>query len=177
MILVLLSGGGRLETNPAASYERMSRAAGHPLRTNSTTRTREEQAALYDGWVKRKPGYNYALPPGQSVHETGYAMDVDNSEYAWMEKYGAEHGWHRTNPNERWHYEYVYATDAHRNDESEDDMFTEEDRHRARVTRDLAKQAATDAAAARAAAEAAATRTRQIRDALLSAGVIVKTWA
>lgn len=114
MILVRLSGGGQLAVNPAASYERMSVERGRALRTNSTTRTRAEQAALYEGWVKRKPGFNFALPPGQSVHERGYAMDVDSREYAWMESYAAAHGWRRTNRREPWHYEYVYVNDTKR---------------------------------------------------------------
>lgn len=111
-ILRALSNGGKLATAAALSFERMSAEYGRPIPTSSTTRTFAEQSALYRGWIYRLPGYNYALPPGTSVHERGYAIDVAAAARLWMGIHAAEHGWYRTNPAEWWHYEYAAARDT-----------------------------------------------------------------
>ena len=61
--------GQRVEVNIARQYHLMESAFrdafGLDLIISSGTRTREEQAYLYNGWVKRLPGFNLAAPPGQ----------------------------------------------------------------------------------------------------------------
>lgn len=65
--------GHRVETTVAAKFREMAaefqRVWGLSLHVESGTRTRAEQQRLYDGWLKRLPGFNLAAPPGQSFHE------------------------------------------------------------------------------------------------------------
>lgn len=113
LTLVTLPDGHQLDAGAAASYLRMSAARGHLLAITSAYRSTTEQAALYAGWIARRPGYNFALPPGSSVHELGRAGDFGDVEYPWLEAHAGEFGWHRTNANERWHYEYDLTRDRH----------------------------------------------------------------
>jgi hypothetical protein len=113
MILTRIVTGFQLDAPAAASYARASTAFGSPLPVTSAYRSTAEQRALYDGWIRRRPGYNFALPPGQSVHELGLAVDFTPAAYTWLETNAAEFGWHSTNPLERWHYEYMIGRDRH----------------------------------------------------------------
>lgn len=111
--LVAVAGGKLLAPAAAASVARMNAARGRALAITSAYRDPRAQAQLYAGWVARLPGYNYALPPGLSVHEKGRAADFGPSGYTWLEAHAAAHGWRRTNPAERWHYEYDVTRDRH----------------------------------------------------------------
>jgi hypothetical protein len=113
MILVTLPDGHRLDVSAAASYTRMSAAHGHPLLVTSAYRSLAEQAYLYAGWIAHLPGFNFALRPGTSQHQLGLAVDFDATEYIWLETHAADYGWRRTNPAERWHYEYFEHLDLH----------------------------------------------------------------
>lgn len=104
LVLIAIRSGGRLEQKAAASWERACNAAGRILRVTSAYRTPEHQLVLYTNWINRVPGYNFATPPAVSAHPKGIA--VDTPEYEWMEKNARAFGWIRTDPNERWHYEY-----------------------------------------------------------------------
>ena len=122
------SKGQWLNGNAAASYTRVL-AAGCPtggISGKGAGRTRKEQEYLYDGWVRRLPGFNLAAPPGKSRHERGNALDLETGTAAqrWMcaggdyrkvrggEKLRAhQYGWFRTVPNEPWHFEYFPERD------------------------------------------------------------------
>ncbi|WP_033400068.1 D-alanyl-D-alanine carboxypeptidase family protein [Actinokineospora enzanensis] len=53
-----------------------------------------------------KPGLPRALPPAESPHVRGLAMDVRPREGArWLEEHGSRHHLYRTYDNEWWHFE------------------------------------------------------------------------
>lgn len=103
--------GGSLSADAAASYNRM-RAAGLPAGITSSFRSRAEQTRLRNLYLAGKG--NYALPPGQSKHETGYSLDVPEPARSWMAANARAHGWRRTNSSEPWHYDYFPAEDQHK---------------------------------------------------------------
>lgn len=110
MGLVSIGDGESLLQAPAASFERMCAEAGRRLEVTSAYRSAAEQQYWYDGWVARKVGFNFALPPDKSDHVKGIA--IDTPEYSWMEKNANKHGWYRTDSRERWHYVYFPARDT-----------------------------------------------------------------
>lgn len=124
--------GQRVEANVAAAFRRLAAAfkakTGCDLLVTSGTRTRAEQAELYDGWINRRPGYSLAAPPGQSNHEEGgpigpRALDLrDSGNDAGVQTigtyrsnvlvrlapaYGFKNAGHYFNPREGWHYEFT----------------------------------------------------------------------
>lgn len=124
--------GQRVEVNVAAAFQRMraefKRVFGLDLLVTSGTRTRAEQARLYDGWRRRLPGFNLAAPPGKSNHEESgprgpRALDLrDSGSDAGVTRLGSKRSnWlaanaprfgftpagHRFSPREAWHYEYT----------------------------------------------------------------------
>lgn len=108
--LVPIAPGHSLAPAPAASYARML-AAGCPLGITSSWRSPETQRYLYDGWMRRLPGFAFALPPGSSKHEIGYALDLKAAAASWVRAH-PEHGWRFTNPNEWWHVDYFLVADV-----------------------------------------------------------------
>ena len=81
-----------------------------------------EQSRLYNGWIRRLPGFNLAAPPGSSAHNYGNAADVGvivNGKYISIGNYAparrllAKYGLRRTvrdsrgNVLEQWHVSYV----------------------------------------------------------------------
>lgn len=126
--------GKRVEVHVAAAFDKMAAAFkkkfGLELRVTSGTRTRAEQQRLYNGWIKRLPGYNLAARPGTSNHEeTGprgpRALDLHDTgsdagvtvigsrRSNWLAanapKYGFKNAGHYFNPREGWHYEYQWS--------------------------------------------------------------------
>ena len=80
--------GERVAVGTAARFKRLAAAfqaeTRCSLHVSSGTRTRAEQAYLYDGWINRRPGFNLAAPPGTSNHEESgpigpRALDVYDS--------------------------------------------------------------------------------------------------
>ena len=80
--------GERVAVGTAARFKRLAAAfqaeTACSLHVSSGTRTLEEQAHLYDGWINRRPGFNLAAPPGYSNHEESgpigpRALDVYDS--------------------------------------------------------------------------------------------------
>ncbi|MGK8467811.1 M15 family metallopeptidase [Nocardia cyriacigeorgica] len=85
-------------------------AAGVPLSITSGHRTPAEQQALWDEGLRTygSPGEarRWVLPPGESTHVTGNAVDVGPIEGArWLEANGNRWGLCRTFDNEWWHFE------------------------------------------------------------------------
>lgn len=89
-----------------------ARAEGVRLRIRSGYRTEEEQRAL---WVQALEDYGseaeartWVLPPGESRHELGLAIDVGPREgIDWLGSNGAGHGLCRTMAWEPWHFEWI----------------------------------------------------------------------
>jgi len=108
--LATLSGCGQLEVHAAASNERMSAAHGSPIAITSAYRTRAQQGTLYSGWVNHFPGYNFALPPDESKHVEGLA--IDTPDHAWVKAHGEPFGWFGVT-GEDWHFEYRIDRDQH----------------------------------------------------------------
>lgn len=109
----------QLDAPAEASWQHM-RADGSPSGLTTAYRDSAYQRKLYNGWMARLPGYNFALPPGHSMHELGLAVDVTQVTADWMAAHGAAYGWTRpagwnakgiTNP-EWWHFEYSILRDT-----------------------------------------------------------------
>jgi hypothetical protein len=93
------------------------------LPLKSGFRTYAKQEYLYNGYVKKLPGFNLAAKPGFSNHEDGYAYDFaiagyeGNPRYDWLKRNAPRFGFVRTVNKEPWHWEYrpqVAATGAYK---------------------------------------------------------------
>ena len=85
---------------------------GMLLPLKSGFRTYPKQEILYNGFIRRLPGFNLAARPGFSNHEDGLAYDFaisayeGNARYDWLKAHGPAHGFVRTVNKEPWHWEY-----------------------------------------------------------------------
>lgn len=111
--LTSIGGGHKLATAPAASFERMQKAHGSTFPVTSAYRSTADQQKLYDGYKKGLPGYNFALPPSQSNHCKGTAVDFGRDAIPWLVAHGADYGWVQ-DKNEDWHFDYVPSKDKHK---------------------------------------------------------------
>ena len=118
----------------ANAFDKMAKAAkesGYNIRAISTYRSYYYQKDLYNNYVAKdgqKNADTYSARPGFSEHQTGYAVDIDNTkvdytsfgstkEFEWMKnnsyKYGyilrytKENEWITGYKDEPWHYRYV----------------------------------------------------------------------
>lgn len=85
-------------------------AAGVPLYINSGKRSRAEQERLWRDGLRTygSPGAarRWVLPPGESTHVTGEAVDVaPRAGAAWLQRNGYRYGLCRPFGNEWWHFE------------------------------------------------------------------------
>ncbi|MFC9994866.1 M15 family metallopeptidase [Nocardia sp. NPDC127526] len=85
-------------------------AAGVPLWIVSGYRTPAEQQAMWDDGIATygspDEARRWVLPPGESTHVTGEAIDVGPRAGAqWLEDNGNRWGLCRTYDNEWWHFE------------------------------------------------------------------------
>lgn len=92
--------------------EAQAHREGVPLSVTSGYRTAAEQDALWRQAIATHGGEaqarKWALPPGESTHVTGDALDVGPREgAAWLEANGWRWGLCRTYANEWWHFELV----------------------------------------------------------------------
>lgn len=98
--------GGRLDSAIAGAVVAMMDAAkkdGVNLKISSSYRSRQEQEVLY---AKYKNGTgNLAAKPGTSNHESGLAIDFQNTTgaYSWLAKNAGRFGL-KNLPGEPWHY-------------------------------------------------------------------------
>lgn len=84
---------------------------GQIVGLTSGYRTPARQAVLYAEEVRRSGSVaaarRWVLPPHESRHVAGTAMDVRPTEGArWLEEHGGRHGLYRVYDNEWWHFEY-----------------------------------------------------------------------
>jgi LAS superfamily LD-carboxypeptidase LdcB len=133
-----------MRKDAAAAYERMKQAAksqGVDLKATSAFRSWKEQEVLRKNWVERKAGANPASKPGNSLHQSGIAVDIQTGTpnpfkgtrfgydpfkpslaeysgaskiYKWLAKNAAEYGFVRTVVSEPWHWVYFGADTAKR---------------------------------------------------------------
>lgn len=125
-LLQLTSGGRKLSTPAALSYERLDtvfeRRFGKTLLFGdgwTGYRSLEQQVVLYD-----QLGYPKAAIPGTSNHGYGLAADFASGvniygsvEWRWMNTEGRTHGWVPLNEGnlkfEPWHWVYTQSRDQH----------------------------------------------------------------
>ena len=74
-------------------------------------RSSRQQQAQFDDYVKRfgtrELALKYALPPDESMHVKGVAIDVQPlSASGWVERSAGKYGWCRRYENEPWHFEF-----------------------------------------------------------------------
>ncbi|GIF37941.1 D-alanyl-D-alanine carboxypeptidase family protein [Actinoplanes xinjiangensis] len=84
---------------------------GELIGLTSGFRTAARQATLYAEEVRRSGSVaaarRWVLPPGESRHVAGTAMDVRPTEGArWLERHGGRFGLYRMYDNEWWHFEF-----------------------------------------------------------------------
>jgi LAS superfamily LD-carboxypeptidase LdcB len=85
------------------------KATGLPIFANvvSDYRTREEQARLYQAYLNGTG--NLAAPPGQSLHETGNAVDISSAflqANPELRQWLLQAGWQNNVGGEPWHWSY-----------------------------------------------------------------------
>ncbi|OLE28563.1 MAG: hypothetical protein AUG49_01995 [Catenulispora sp. 13_1_20CM_3_70_7] len=91
-----------------------AKAAGLPFILNSGYRSAAYQERIFQCWVtalgSAKAAHKYALPPNESAHVLGYAMDIaPPSSAAWLESTKGRFGLCRRYADEIWHFEYQAA--------------------------------------------------------------------
>lgn len=97
------AGGALLRADAAADFQRALNA-GAPNSVTSSYRDPAAQMKLYNGWIHRLPGYNFALHPDKSDHCKGIAVDLAGAAAkAWFRQWGAIYGWIFTDKSEDWH--------------------------------------------------------------------------
>jgi D-alanyl-D-alanine carboxypeptidase len=113
----------RFPAENLAGLHRATRAAFEAARTQALWRHGEllgltsgyrdpaAQAALYAAEIERtgsaEAARRWTLPPQESRHVTGVALDVRPTEGArWLEQHGARYCLYRRYDNEWWHFEY-----------------------------------------------------------------------
>lgn len=96
-----------------------AKAAGMQFILNSGYRSAAYQQRIYDCWVQElgspEAARQYALPPSESAHVKGYAMDIaPPSAAAWLQASAGKYGLCRRYTDETWHFEYQasYKTDG-----------------------------------------------------------------
>lgn len=110
---LVTAGSATLDAPAAAAYAR-ALAAGAPNSVTSSYRDPAAQLALYQAWVRRLPGYNFALHPSKSDHCKGLAIDLAGVKAkTWFRVHGREYGWLFTDGTEDWHIAYRPAYDRH----------------------------------------------------------------
>lgn len=94
-----------------AAAQKAAGRAGMTLTVNSGYRSRAYQQRVYDCWVEEtgsaQAAREHALPPAESAHVAGYAIDVaPPAAAAWLEHTAGRYGLCRRYANEAWHFEY-----------------------------------------------------------------------
>ncbi|MEU6562489.1 M15 family metallopeptidase [Nocardia nova] len=107
------AGTGGLDPMLAVAYtlaEQQAHSEGVPLSIVSGRRTRDEQEQLWEEGIATygSPGAarRWVLPPDESTHVTGKAIDVGPQQGAqWLRDNGNRWGLCQTFTNEYWHFE------------------------------------------------------------------------
>ncbi|WP_373863898.1 M15 family metallopeptidase [Nocardia pseudobrasiliensis] len=107
------AGTAGLDPLLAAAYtlaEQEAHASGVPMSVTSGYRSYADQQALWEDGIRTygspEAARRWVLPPGESTHVQGRAIDVGPEQGArWLETNGARWGLCRTYENEYWHFE------------------------------------------------------------------------
>ena len=108
-ICVTKVDGHLVEQRTAGHFRVLQEAArrdGVDLHVVSGWRSMAKQRSLYRDYLAGRG--NLAAPPGFSNHQSGHALDLNDSArgvHAWLVANAADYGFRRTVPSERWHYE------------------------------------------------------------------------
>ena len=91
--------------------QKAAETAGQSFVLNSGYRSAAYQQRIFDCWVHQlgsaQAARQYALPPSESAHVQGYAMDIaPPSAAAWLESTKGQFGLCRRYEDETWHFEY-----------------------------------------------------------------------
>jgi D-alanyl-D-alanine carboxypeptidase len=108
-------GSARLLPPAAAAWEEMRTAAaadGVDLRIVDSYRSWDVQHQAHQAHLRGEKAAN-VLPPGQSEHGNGLAVDITNghlvgvgdAEYTWLRTNASRYGWYPIS-NESWHWEF-----------------------------------------------------------------------
>ncbi|MTE14441.1 M15 family metallopeptidase [Nocardia aurantiaca] len=116
----IAAGTDGLDPHLAAAYSAAAdeaHNAGVSLWITSGYRTPAEQEALWEDGLQTygspDAARRWVLPPNESTHVTGRAIDVGPQEgAAWLEANGNHWGLCRMYDNEWWHFELATAPDA-----------------------------------------------------------------
>lgn len=116
-------GGGWLRDDAAAQFNALQHAAkarfGTFMPVTSAGRTKAEQARLYNGWVRRLPGFSPAYPPdspyalhvvnGGAAVDVGGAFGVANTTpHLWLKENGPKYGYAvDAVAGEPWHIQFT----------------------------------------------------------------------
>jgi D-alanyl-D-alanine carboxypeptidase len=110
----------RLRPDVLAAWQRLQTAAGQhgvQLCLNDGKRSVGQQQRQFADAVQQfgtaELASRYVLPPEESMHVEGIAVDVQPlASAAWVERNGPALGWCRRYENEAWHFEYdpAYVT-------------------------------------------------------------------
>jgi len=96
-----------------AAATKTARAAGIVVCLNDGKRSRAQQQATFDNYVRQfgaAMARQYVLPPAKSAHVLGFAVDVQPyAAYTWLERTGGALGFCRRYDNEAWHFEFDEA--------------------------------------------------------------------
>ncbi|MGO3326174.1 M15 family metallopeptidase [Gordonia sp. (in: high G+C Gram-positive bacteria)] len=111
----MAAGTGGLTPELAVAYTLASRdaqRAGTALHITSGKRTRAEQRALWQqglgDYGSAAQARRWVLPPNESTHVTGRAIDVGpRTGAAWLQRNGNRYGLCRSFDNEWWHFEFA----------------------------------------------------------------------
>jgi hypothetical protein len=112
--LVPTPSAGGLDPRAAdalAAARSAARKAGYTLVLNSGYRTWAKQQRMYDATLRTygsaRAARKWVLPPAESTHVRGLALDVGTPAAArWLAAHGARWGLCRTYGDEAWHVEY-----------------------------------------------------------------------
>lgn len=103
-------GDHKLRSDAAVAFAKMNaqfkKDTGKDIGITDSYRSLESQVSV----AARKPGF--AARPGTSNHGWGLALDLDTSNYEWLEANAGKFGWEnpdwaKRNSYELWHWEYV----------------------------------------------------------------------
>jgi hypothetical protein len=118
----LVAGSGYLRSDAATKFRELSNAFqakfGSALVIREGYRSYDRQVYLYNGWIQKLPGFNYAAAPGSSNHGWATACDfasgVDSygtAQKIWMDANAPAFGWSPTGngfpSREPWHFDYT----------------------------------------------------------------------
>ena len=100
-----------LRPDVLAAWRELSAAADVTMCLNDGKRSNAQQQREFDEAVEKfgtpELAANYVLPPEESNHVKGIAVDVQpHAAAAWVEANGGPFGWCRRYDNEYWHFEY-----------------------------------------------------------------------